>query len=201
MAIHKLDTTKIPEIFVQNLEKFSESLLLDANYTGRIFDVVITGISYFLSDAKNKQNPVAVIFEKNNGDMIVAAIVQYHAGKTDKDPGSWSYVWTFNASDIPENTKVWRFTDSNVKIYFYQTSMSKYSFEMDAKYQAFMIQTLFETLIKYLDDNALEGEVTTIECDGLFQAKSVIENGEVVKSMEVIGDTKLLIKDDAAIEK
>ena len=60
---------------------------------------------------------------------------------------------------------------------------------------------MFEQLKKWLDENAAENEIVTIELDGVFQARVSVEGGEKVFAFEADGEIKNLIKDDAAIEK
>ena len=56
-------------------------------------------------------------------------------------------------------------------------------------------------LHKWLDENAKEDMVESIELDGVFTARVGVEDGVKVFSIEPHGEIKNLIKDDAAIEK
>jgi len=56
-------------------------------------------------------------------------------------------------------------------------------------------------LRRWLDENAKENEVVSIEQDGVFEARVAVENGEKVFAIEPAGEVKIIIKDDAAIEK
>ena len=63
-----------------------------------------------------------------------------------------------------------------------------------------MKENLLKTIKKYLIDNANEVDVTEVELEGVFQARSAKEKDEVVYSIEVIGETKAIIKSDEDIE-
>jgi hypothetical protein len=56
-------------------------------------------------------------------------------------------------------------------------------------------------MYKWLDENAKMDEEVTIEQDGVFQARVGIEAGQKVFSLEPAGEIKMLIKDDASVEK
>ena len=64
-----------------------------------------------------------------------------------------------------------------------------------------MLTYLLQQIYKWLDENAKEGEEVIVEQDGIFQARVAVENGEKVFAIEPAGEVKMLIKDDAAIEK
>lgn len=199
MAIKKFQESTIPDLYVKSIEKLG--LVLDANYTERIADILFTSISEFLGKIKSTEHPVAFIFDELNGNFIAGAVVQYHAGKGDKDPGNYSYIWTFDKSDIPDGSVEVRVIDQNFKTFFNGVSIQKYKMTVKEEFFVNMIITLMKDISKWLDDNAAEGDITGIELDGIFQARVAVEGGEIVKSMEVIGDTKALIKSDASIEK
>ena len=51
------------------------------------------------------------------------------------------------------------------------------------------------------NENASEKEEVGVELDGVFQARVAVEDGKKVFAIEPAGEIKVLIKDDASIEK
>lgn len=199
MAIKKIMETTIPEAWSQELDDKYDNVLHPTNCE-KIAVTLIEGVTTCLNAMKRVDKPLAFVFERINETFIAGAIVEYHGGKSD-DPGNWSYIWTFDPDDIPENAKIVKVTDVVTHSFFTSVSMRKYSFTLAAESIAIIYTVLVETISKYLDDNASKDDINGIEIPGMFIAQSTIEGDEIVKSAEPIGEMKVLIKDDAAIEK
>ena len=167
-----------------------------------MFDVIFTGTANLLSQAKSKDKATAFTFRKIDGSLIAAAVVQYFENEDKKNPGNWSLVWTFDEADIPENSLLIDFSDTQTHSYFRAVAGEKYGmrFEGVAELVDCLVYAL-STLKKWLDENAKENAETSIELDGFFQARVAVENGEKIFAIEPDGEIKNLIKDDAAIEK
>lgn len=198
----KLFDTQLPAAFSKTLyeEKCAD---LAAEHTDKIFDVAFTGTANLLNNAKSMDKPCAFKFVNVTDGFIVGCIVQYFANSDDSNPGNWNMVWTFDEKDIDEDKMlVLDINQPQTHSYFRAYSGNKYG--MVFQYEGSLEITTgcaFEQLKKWLDENAKEGEEVTIECDGIFQARVAVENGEKVFALEADGEIKNLIKDDAAIEK
>ena len=100
--------------------------------------------------------------------------------------------------DIPENARQLRLKDTEFQVYFRTIAAQKYV--IGFKTPAALVECgnfLMKQIKQWLADNAKEGEETVVTLDGIFQGRSGVENNEVVRSLEVIGETKALIKKDA----
>lgn len=199
MAIIKLMETTIPETYQQELDS-TDDLIINADFMPKIFSTLFEGVTECLNFAKNKTKACAFIFEELNGNFIAGALVEYHAGKGD-DPGNWSYIWTFNKNDIPENAKTMSLSDTQTHNFFYSIASRKCGFTIMAEYMYTVYSTAIKILSKWLDDNASADDINGVQLDGYFQAQVAIEGDEIVKSIEPIGELKVRIKDDADIEK
>ena len=197
MAIENLG--RISELWANGLE--GDGIALYSSYGPKIVNVLFTCTSTYLSAKKSKEHPVAFVFEEINKNFLLGAIVEYHAGKTAKDPGNWSYVWTFDKTDIPDTAQIFRLTDDEIKPFFNQYSMQKYNYTVLLEQFAQVYLFMVKMISKWLDDNASDSDIIGVEEPGVFQARAAVEDGVVVKSIEPAGEIKVLIKDDAAIEK
>ena len=141
-------------------------------------------------------------FATFDGKFVAAAIVQFFENEDSTKPGNWSLVWTFNESDIPAGTNRIHLKNPDTHNYFRAAAGEKYGIRFkDASCLIILHTYLFEQLYKWLDENAEEGKEVSVELDSIFQARVAVENGEKVFALEPAGEIKMLIKDDAAIEK
>lgn len=201
MSIRNLmDDTKIPNIYSTGL--YSEKGYdISWEHTNKVLDVIINGVTECLADIKSKDYPVVFMFKEGEKNFIAAAIVEYYKNEDETKPGNWNYSWTFNEEDIPENAQIKDPYDIKLASYFRAVGLNKYSMEFDkVEYQGDCFVYLLKVIKKYLDDNATEGEENGAKIDGLVQFRVAVEDGEKVMSIEVDGEIKQLIKDDAAIE-
>lgn len=199
MAIKKIMETTIPETWSHELDVDYDNLL-HATACEKIANTLVEGVTMCLNAMKRTDKPAAFVFEEINENFVAGAVVEYFAGKND-DPGNWSYIWTFSADDIPDNAKIVRATDMSTHNFFTSCSMRKYSFTIDPEAIAVIYTVLLKTISKYLEDNATKDDITGVEVPGVIQAQAAIEGDEIVKSIEPLGEMKVLIKDDATIEK
>ena len=199
MAVKKLMETTLPEIY-QRVADEEANQIIDASRTSMIADVAFTAVSNCLSSMKLKEKPMAFVFEELNGNFNAGAVVKYQDGGNDSGD-NWSYVWTFNREDIPEDAKVIKMTDIPAHQYFNAVSGQKYHFSLKDFCIADAYSKFFKVLSSWLDENATADETTSIVLDGVFEARVDVDGEEIIKSLEPSGEIKTLIKSDAAIEK
>ena len=196
----QLMETSIPEIFSRGLDD-EKCMTIGSNHTDKIAVVLFTAVSECLKSLKSKEKPVVFKFVDLKGDLIALACVSYHANEDETKPGNWSYIWSFDDNDTPENALVVKITDSQTHPFFVSVAGNKYKmgFESESALVELM-NYLIKTIKKYLIDNANDVNETAVELEGIFQARSVKENDEVLCSIEVVGETKAIIKSDETIE-
>ena len=105
---------------------------LRPEFAAKVLDLIFTATAEILASAKLRDKPVTLVYRKANKEIVAAATVQFFANEEDPTkPGNWSLVWTFNASDIPENAQIIEGTDSNVYVYYKAVAGSKFNFEYE----------------------------------------------------------------------
>lgn len=199
MAVKKLMETTLPEIYEKVADEEANQIV-HASRTPMIAETAFTAVSNCLGAMKLKEKPVAFVFEELNGQFNAGAVVKFHDGGNDASD-NWSYVWTFNKEDIPEDAKIISMTDIPAHQYFNAVSGAKYHFSLKDFCIADTYIKFFKVLSSWLDDNATPGETTSIVLDGVFEARVDVDGEEIIKSIEPSGEIKTLIKNDAAIEK
>lgn len=199
MVTKKLMESTLPEIYQRVLDE--EALqVIDSSYTNRVSDILFEAVTRCLSAMKRKDKAISFIFEELNGIFLAGAVVQFHDGG-DNAGDNWSYVWTFDKSDIPENSHEIRMTDIAAQQYFNSTSYTKYHLSVKDKCIVDLYVKFIKVLSQWLSDNASKDDVISLIHDGVFEARVTVEGESIIKSLEVSGELKTLIKDDAAIEK
>lgn len=197
----KLFETTLPQNYSRGLFE-EKSYDLAPEHTDKISYIAFTGVANLLNSQKRKDKPVAFIMNRVDGKMVAACIVQYFANEDESKPGNWNMVWTFDEADIPDNTFRIGIDDVNTHPYFRAIGGEKWGIKFkDQACLIILITYFYEQLYKWLDENAVEDKEVTIEQDAIFQARVAVENGEKVFALEPAGEVKMLIKDDAAIEK
>lgn len=199
MATYQMKETALPDIYSRGL--FEKGWDLGQDSAMDMAEVFIVGTSQLLKDIKSEEHPVAVVFEDVNEEFIVGAIVRFIKSEDENMPGHWDYCWTFYKEDIPENARIRKIKENDVQVYYRAIAAQKFTFGFVSPASLSDCGNyLFKCLERYLCDNAKEDEETVIELPGIFQARAVVENDEVVKSLELIGEVKAIIKDDAGHE-
>ena len=198
----KFYDTNLPNNYSKGLFE-EKGANLAPEHTDKIADVAFTATAMVLNGSKSKEQPVALKFVREDGSMVAAGIAQYFENNDDPDqPGNWNLVFTFDENDIPDNCNIMLMTNPQLHPFFRSVSGDRYHFTFKTPATVIDLPTyFFEQLRKWLDENTKEGEEISIECDGVFQARGAVEGGEKVFSIEPAGEIKMLIKDDAAIEK
>jgi len=188
-------------------QNFSHYMYNNKNYdiakeaVPKVVTVLFYGVSEALADLKSKDRPTAFVFKENNGEFIAGAVVEFIPNEDPSNPGNWNYYWTWDQSDIDQDMRVYTMNDAVVVRYFKSVAQSRYSMgftDFDAINE--ITKGILKIISKWLDDNASEEEEKGVNFEGVFQARVAVENGEKVKSLEVDGEIKKIIKDDAAIE-
>lgn len=168
------------------------------NHVEKITNIIFNGIALFLKDAKNVKKPVAVAIEDLNSDLIFAGVVRFHEG-SDGNQGSWSLSFTFDKEDLAD-ADVKNVTDPLVQSTFASYAIRTFGMKIDIP-EAFvsLIVLTAKSIKQFLDDNAAkstEANPTQLVLDNVFVGTSGIEDGEVVKAIDVDGAIKAIIKSD-----
>lgn len=195
--------TQLPANFSKGL--FEEKCMdLAPEHMDKILDCLVTGIANLLNNAKSVKTPTAYVVRKvEGGEFVIGCVVRYFENKDDDStPGNWNMTWTFDEADIPEGTSIISIDNAQTHSYFRAVAGEKWG--MTFHDEGSLVTTLIysiEQLKKWLDENAKEDQVVSIEVDGLFEARVAVENGEKVFSLDADGEIKQIIKNDDMIQK
>lgn len=202
MTTYSIFDTSMPKSWSEEM-MYEFEWDLRPEFLPKILECIFIATSEVLSSAKIIDKPVALVYRKANKEVVAAAIVQFFPNDEDPTkPGNWSLVWTFDEKDIPENAQIIEGTDPNVYVYFRAVAGSRFSFEYDALDVINVLNIAsIGAVKKWLDENAKENDIICVEIENVFQARVAVEGGVKIFAIEPAGEVKMLIKDDAAIEK
>lgn len=200
MTTYELKDTSIPS----NADKIltTEKLtLMPAAYIPMAADVFFKAIAEIMKETKNKKRPTAFCVDDMSGNMIFAAKVEYEPGEdNNEDGGNWTYIYTFNKTDLPENTHIIRLTDTLVFPFINNIAHHDYNFTFDKhELMVNVLTVLTECIYHWLADNASESDEVAIDING-NELKSSIVNGEIVRSATPSDEMRTAIKSDKDIE-
>ena len=168
----------------------------------KVLDTMIHGTTEILRDIKSQEQPVAYIYTKGD-TFLIGAYVEFFPNEDDPTkPGNWTYTWTFDETDIPENARRVTSYDATYLSYFRTYGANKHDMyaktsDMNGDLNGYMIVMIR----KWLDENASESDVVVLRLDGIVDFKVQVENGEKIFACIQDGEITQRIKDDANIEK
>ena len=197
----KLMESSLPEMYSKGLfEEKNQDLA--PQHTDKIATILFVSVAEIMKDMKKQAVPVAFTFNRMDDTIIAAAIIQFFPNDDADKPGNWNLSWTFNGSDIPENSVVVPIKDPQSHTYFRATAGNKYGIKFkDSSCLITVLNYLLETIYKWLDENAAEGKEVTVELDSVFEASVSVENGVKVFALDSKGEVTKIAKGDAGIQK
>ena len=199
MSKTELMKSSIPEAVSQALN--DQRMIYSASYVDILGYVTFAAVGDLLRTVKALDRPTAFVFRDEANNIIAGAIVR-HIDSTDADhpEGNWSYVWSFDPADFTEDMNITDLANPADQMYFVKRAGDKYGMEYKQGCLVPMHITFIKCVKDWLVSNAKEGEETEVELPNVFSARSGIEEGEIVLSIEPIGKMVQLIKDDADLE-
>ena len=202
MTTYNIYDTSLPASWSEEMA-YRYSWDLRPEFVPKLIECIFIASAEVLGSAKLIDKPVALVYREANKQFVAASVVQFFPNNDDPTkPGNWSLVWTFDENDLTADTQVIESTDPNVYVYFRAVAGSKFNMEYDATdvINTLNIATLLQ-IKKWLDENAKDNDEVVLSLDGVFQARVAVEGGVKVFALEPAGEVKMLIKDDASIEK
>lgn len=182
-------------------QSYSTGLYSEMNYNvakdhaWKVLDMMVNGVTEILRDIKSKQQPVAFTFTRGE-DFVLGAYVQFFENEDDpSNPGNWTYAWTFNKEDIPENARVVTAYDPMFSVYFRNYGQTKFEFyPKTIESQGDTFGYMAHTIRKWLDENAAENDKVVLELEGVVEFAVAVEDGEKVFACELDGEVKQRVK-------
>ena len=118
MTIYNILDTSMPKAWSEQA-MYELEWDIRPEFAPKLLECIFIATSEILSTGKLIDKPVALEYNKINGEMVAAAIIQFFPNEEDPTkPGNWSLVWTFDKNDIPENAHIIEGTHPNVIVIY-----------------------------------------------------------------------------------
>ena len=203
MKEFELTTSSIPSELCYNLMENYEYVWISSNTPG-LYRVVFFTIAEIVKHYKSKDNHrVGFILKGDKGEFKFGAVLNYHAPDEEDDgddKGNYTLEFTLDEKDMQDLDIL---TDNHSDIFV--SSATRYAVEIiNGRFKAMeYCNNLFieciDTLVKFLDANAIEGEEVSVVYRGVFTATVTVEGAEKVISIVPGEMIKQFIKGDSSL--
>jgi hypothetical protein len=157
---------------------------------------VFTGISKYLSDTKTVELPTVLTITDYKGDTVFTASCEYDEAVEGQDEttGSWLINVKFGGGELPEKAKIVDIKEpACFKAFVDGAKMNGYEYLKESDIISIAIITM-RTITDWLDANASDSEIVSVEQPGVFTAKVAVEGGEKVFGIELAEEIKKIVK-------
>lgn len=196
--LKKFNQTPIANNYSVNLGK--RNMNYDAATAEVPFKLLASGVSEILAFKKSKNERVAVELRDLKGNFKFAGIVEYQQETEDSDTGNWIESFTFNEEDVEDITTRYSITDNDCTTIIVNDGYDRYGMMFSLPTYVFdILEEAVDTLIEYLDLNAVADDTVAVEVTGAFVASVEFEDG--IKCMSIVPDEmmKQIVKSDKSV--
>lgn len=203
MAKVQIEESSMVSVLVHEVSKRIQGFMEPTNAV-RTYKALMVGITRFLATVKTTKHPVAFTITDNEGNFVMAAVVEYEDApdKEDDVTGNWDYYYTFYKDDVPEKSVIYDVkseqTHKPIAAAAWEYCSARFG-GTDGLINIYVIA--FEVLRDYMMEGAVEGDTYELVYPGVFTAQSSVENGEKVVSLIPDGLIKKMVKDDEKLEE
>lgn len=194
--------TSIPSQFSINLLDKYQLNWLDAR-TSDIFRTLFTTIADVLKMRRDKnKSRIGFVMKDDKGNFRLGAILNYRKPDEgeEEDSGNWYLEFTFYPEDMTDLDEEY---DNHSDEFIVSAQEEAYVIASarfnSTKFMYMIFNTVIDTLVDFLDVNAIEGEEVEVTMRGVFTASVVVENGVKVMSIVPGEVIKQVVKADAIL--
>lgn len=186
---------------------FAEALkaknwLWDPSTSHVIGECMVASCCEFLKLKKTKEK-VAIVIKDMNNVFKCAFILEFNEADEDEEAtGNYNLTGTFNEADLADVGQVYDCHDMFFQKVTCDTSLRLHRMQYNKdRYIVDLFSLFVDKVYEWLDVNAKEGEVVSVDSDGYFEAAVEIENGHKIFALTPGAVAKQIIKDDLSIQK
>lgn len=199
------DESAIPAEYTLNLLEHYQLAWVN-NRTAGIYRVVFTTMAKMLKERKSKSTPkVGFILKDSSGGFRFGAIMTYHApdneaDASDDDKGNYTLEFTLNPDDMKDmDVTIDNHSDMFVMVTADTAQDIMYGRFKSMEFTNNLFIEAIDTLVKYLDANAIENDEFIVEYRGVFTASVTVEGGEKFISIVPGEMIKQIVKGDISL--
>ena len=200
-----LAESTIPAEMTYNLMEHCNYIWV-ANRTPDLYRVVFFTIAEILKHKKSKNLPnIGFKLLTNNGEFKFGAILSYHAPEddsdtSDDDKGNYTLEFTLDSSDMDDlDLVVDNHNDIFIECAGRKASEIMYGRFLNMEYCNNLFCESIDTLVKFLDANAVPNDEVSVVYKGVFTATVSVEGDEKLISIVPGEMIKQFIKGDTTL--
>ena len=198
----EFEMTSIPTQYSINL-KDNFSMIWVESRTADMYRIIFTAIADVLkhnqsTDAKR----IGFSLKDAKGNFKFGAILTFKKPEegSEEDSGNWFLEFTFDQADMTNlNVEIDNHSDVFVKCAAMEAQQICYGRFRSTDSMYDMIICAIDTLVQFLDVNAVEGDTVDVTLRGIFTASVAVEDGEKVMSIVPGEYIKQIIKNDSVL--
>lgn len=194
--------TSIPSQFSVNLLDKYQMNWLDAR-TADIYRTLFTTIADVLKMRRDKnKSRIGFSMKDDKGNFRLGAILNYRKPDEgeEEDSGNWYLEFTFCPEDMTDLVEEYdNHSDEFIVCAEHEARTIASARFNSTAFMYTIFNTVIDTLVDFLDANAIEGEEVEVVMRGVFTASVVVENGIKVMSIVPGEVIKQVIKADAIL--
>lgn len=201
-TFREFEMTSIPSQLSINLKDNYSIIWLDSR-SADFYRTLFAAIADVLKYNQNKDNKrIGMSMKDAKGHFKLGAILTFKQADSDaeEDTGNWYLEFTFNQEDMTDlSAELDNHSDIFVRCASHEANEICYGRFRSTEIMNNMFICAIDTLIEYLDTNAVETDVVSVRLNGIFTASVAIEDGQKVMSIVPGEYVKQIIKNDAAL--
>ena len=186
---------------LQIAEMTGGHIVFPAQYMDILTEVLLLGMVDYAKKLRNKDNPIAVAIDSENGSILMWVKLEWMPGTEDDPDGSWNPSWGFDADEIGEGVTIYR-TSNNIDIS--QCAITRATanrIEFSDPIQISTAYRCFAMVLKaWLDTNAKPEEEVALVHDSYFKAAVVIEADEKIFTFSSEEELTNIMKGDGSLQ-
>ena len=182
------------------------SMVVSPTQVKGVYEVMMHAIACMVKNNCRGRDTTAFIIKDADNNFKIGAIlnkIKPEEGSED-DCGNFFLEFSLNEEDFKDVSDTDTFTNHDssftsacVDLFFKIMGVAL----KDNTHATILFSTAVDTLVNFLDVNAIEGEDVEVEFPSLFIASVSVENGEKVMSIVPSATIKQIVKDDTSISK
>ena len=202
MANFEFEQTCIPSQYGINLKE-NFSILWSEKRSAEMFRIMFTTIADVLKINQSKDaKRIGMIMKDDKGHFKLGAILTFKEPEegAEEDTGNFYLEMTFDPEDM---TNLDKELDNHSDVFLRCATQEAYEISnarfKDTKFISLLFNMAIDTLVQFLDTNAVDGDIVEVRLNGVFTASVGIEDGKKVMSIVPGECIKQIIKNDSAL--
>lgn len=196
------EESSIPSQFSIDVKDNFGGLWVDTK-TADLYRILFSAMADTLKFNQTKDaKRIGMVMKDDKGNFRLGAILNFQEPEegSEEDSGNWYLEMTFNPEDMTDiDIELDNHSDIFIRCAAEEANNIIYGRFRSTDLMYNMFNTAIDSLLKFLDSQAIEGEEVEVVLRGVFTASVVIENDKKIMSIVPGEYIKQIVKNDSAL--